>query len=84
VTAGDVWAALIELNRERLRRGGPPLAAYTALCREIAGADLGELDMTGARSLLRRYSAAWIESTRKGRPAGPLSAAQTPADAAAL
>jgi hypothetical protein len=49
VAAGDVWAALIDMNRERLRRGGPPIVGYAALCRELAGcADLGELDMAGA------------------------------------
>jgi IS605 OrfB family transposase len=67
LAAGDVWAALIELNLERLRRGATPIAGYTALCRELAGADLGELDMTGARSVLRRYTAGWFESNRRKR-----------------
>ena len=70
VAAGDVWAALIDTNRERLRRQAPPIASYTALCRELAGcADLGELDMTGARSVLRRYTAGWFESNLNLTPA---------------
>lgn len=64
-SGGDVWAALIELNRERLRRGAAPIVNYQALCRELAGCDLGELDTTGARSVLRRYSDAWFESNRR-------------------
>jgi transposase len=66
VAAGDVWAALIDMNRERLRRGGPPIASYAALCRELAGCpDLDELDMVGARSVLRRYATGWFESNRR-------------------
>jgi putative transposase len=33
----------------------------------LAGADLGELDMVGARSVARRYSAGWFESNRRKR-----------------
>ena len=55
------------MNRERLRREAAPIASYTALCRELAGADLGELDTTGARSVARRYSAGWFESNRRKR-----------------
>lgn len=66
VAAGDVWAALIEMNRERLRRGGAPIVRYAALCRALTGCvDLGELDMVGARSVLRRYTAGWFESNRR-------------------
>jgi len=62
---GDVWAALIELNRERARRGGPPLVNYQALCRELAGAEMGELGTVAARSVLRRYSDARFETARR-------------------
>jgi IS605 OrfB family transposase len=64
---GDVWAALIELNRERARGGAAPVVNYQALCRELAGADLGELDMVAARSVLRRYTDAWFEANRRKR-----------------
>lgn len=66
-TGGDVWAAVIELNRYRLAKGAAPIVGYTELCREIAGVDLGELDMTGARSVVRRYSAGWFESNKRKR-----------------
>jgi IS605 OrfB family transposase len=66
IAAGDVWAALIDMNRERLRRQVAPIVGYAALCRELAGCeDLGELDMAGARSVLRRYTAGWFESNRR-------------------
>jgi IS605 OrfB family transposase len=63
----DVWAALIELNRLRLRRGVPPLANYQALCREVAGVAVGELSVTAIRSVLRRYSDAFFETARRRR-----------------
>ena len=39
------------------------MAGYQALCRELAASGpgcFGELDSTGARSVLRRYSDAWF------------------------
>lgn len=35
--AGDVWAALVELNRDRQRREAPPEVNFQALCRELTG-----------------------------------------------
>jgi hypothetical protein len=58
-SAGDVWACVLEANWWRRRRGAPPLVGYQELCRELAAAGpgtFGELDTTGARSVLRRYS----------------------------
>jgi putative transposase len=59
VSAGDVWAAVLELNVWRRARQDRPLAGYPELCRELARAGpgtFGELDSVGARSVLRRYS----------------------------
>jgi putative transposase len=64
-SAGDVWAALIEFNQARFARGGRPLFSYVELCRELAGTDLGELSVDGARSVLRRYSEACFETVRR-------------------
>ena len=58
VSAGDVWACVLELNAWRRARQDVPLVSYQALCRELAAAGpgcFGELDSTGARSVLRRY-----------------------------
>jgi hypothetical protein len=60
--AGDVWAAVLDMNRWRRQRGLRPLVPYQRLCRELAAAGpgtFGELDSQGARSVLRRYSDAW-------------------------
>jgi hypothetical protein len=67
-----VWACVLEVNWWRRRRGAPPLAGYQQLCRELTAAGagtFGELDTTGARSVLRRYSDAWF-SAAKRRKAG--------------
>lgn len=46
-----------------------PVTNYAALCRELAGLKFGELDMVGARSVLRRYSTSWFEAAKR-RKAG--------------
>src|SRR5690349_1055768 len=59
VSAGDVWACVLELNTWRRLRQDRPLVSYQALCRELACAGpgtFGELGTEGARSVLRRYS----------------------------
>jgi len=48
---GDVWAALIEVNRARFRRHAKPIFGYQAWCREIAGVEVGELSATTIRSV---------------------------------
>ena len=76
VSAGDVWACVLELNAWRRARGDVPLVLYQALCRELAAAGpgcFGELDSTGARSVLRRYSGAWF-ATAARRKNGDASA----------
>jgi hypothetical protein len=75
-SAGDVWCAVLELAWWRRRRQDVPLSAYQELCRELAASGpgtFGELDTTGARSVLRRYSDAWF-ATAKRRKAGDASA----------
>jgi putative transposase len=64
------------LNALRRKRGDAPLAGYQELCRELAadGSGIfGELSSTGARSILKRYSDAWM-STAKRRKAGEAQA----------
>jgi IS605 OrfB family transposase len=75
-SAGDVWCAVLELNGWRRRRQDTPLASYQELYRELAASGpgtFGELDSTGARSVLRRYSDAWFATARR-RKAGDRSA----------
>jgi hypothetical protein len=71
-SAGDVWACVLEANWWRRYRQAPPLAGYQELCRELATAGpgtFGELDTTGARSVLRRFSDAWFAAAKR-RKAG--------------
>jgi IS605 OrfB family transposase len=71
-SAGDVWVCVLEVNWWRRRRGATALASCRDLYRELAAAGagtFGELDSTGARSVLRRYSDAWF-SAAKRRKAG--------------
>ncbi len=75
-SAGDVWCCVLELNAWRRRRQDMPLAGYRELCRALAESGpgtFGELDTTGARSVLRRYSDAWF-ATAKRRKAGDTAA----------
>jgi IS605 OrfB family transposase len=68
VSAGDVWACLLELNGWRRARQDQPLASYQELCRELAASGpgtFGELDTVGARSVLRRYSHAWFAAAKR-------------------
>src|SRR6266487_1497514 len=70
VSAGDVWACVLEINVWRRARQDRPLVSYLALCRELACAGpgkFGELDTTGARSVLRRYSDAWFAAAQRRR-----------------
>jgi hypothetical protein len=70
VSGGDVWAAVLELNRWRRARQDAPLVSYQALCRELAASGpgtFGELDTEGARSVLRRYSDAWFATAKRRR-----------------
>jgi hypothetical protein len=75
-SAGDVWCCVLEVNQWRRRRQDVPLAGYQELCRELAASGpgtFGELDSTGARSVLRRYSDAWFAAVKR-RKDGDVSA----------
>jgi transposase len=70
VSAGDVWACVLELNAWRRARQDRPLAGYQELCRELTASGpgtFGELDTKGARSVLRRYSDAWFAAAQRRR-----------------
>lgn len=66
-SAGDVWAALIEVNAYRFAHRARPIANYQEWCREIAGVACGELSVTAVRSVVRRYSDAFFETARRRR-----------------
>jgi IS605 OrfB family transposase len=69
-SAGDVWAWLLDSNRQRHQQGEPAVSSYQALCRELTNTgSFGELSMVGARSVLRRYSDAWFRAAKR-RKAG--------------
>ncbi|WP_319458705.1 transposase [Micromonospora sp. RTP1Z1] len=75
-SAGDVWACVLEVNAWRRRRRDVSLSGYQELCRELSGPGPGtfaELDSTGARSVLRRFSDAWFAAAKR-RGAGDVSA----------
>jgi putative transposase len=66
--AGDLWAWLLDSNRQRLQQGEAPVANYQALCRQLTShSSFGELSMVGARSVLRRYSDAWFAAANRRR-----------------
>jgi IS605 OrfB family transposase len=61
-----VWAWLLDTNRQRIQQGECPISNYQALCRELTQAGpFGELPVTGARSVLRRYSTAWFQAASR-------------------
>jgi hypothetical protein len=69
-SAGDVWACVLEANWWRRRRDAPLLVGYQQLCRELSAGGpgtFGELDTTGARSVLRRFSDAWFSAAKRRR-----------------
>jgi transposase len=73
-SAGDVWAWLLDTNRQRHQQGERPVTGYQALCRELTQTGpFGELGVTGARSVLRRYTDAWFQAAKR-RKAGELGA----------
>ncbi len=70
ISAGDVWACVLELNGWRRARQDLPLASYQELCRLLAASGpgtFGELDSAGARSVLRRYADAWFAAAKRRR-----------------
>ncbi len=70
ISAGDVWACILELNGWRRARQARPLASYQELCRVLAASGpgtFGDLDSAGARSVLRRYADAWFSAAKRRR-----------------
>src|SRR6266511_3954301 len=69
-SVGDVWAWLLDSNRLRRQQGDRPVTGYQALCRQLTQTGrFGELSVTGARSVLQRYSDAWFQAANR-RKAG--------------
>ena len=67
-SAGDTWAWLLDLNRQRLQQDAPPVTGYPALCSELSAVgSFGELSVVGARSVLHRYADAWREAANRRR-----------------
>jgi IS605 OrfB family transposase len=65
-SAGDVWAWLVDANRQRRCEDIPEVSNYQALCRELTRmGSVGELSMVGARSVLRRYTDAWFQAAKR-------------------
>ncbi|MGH2807407.1 MAG: RNA-guided endonuclease InsQ/TnpB family protein [Actinomycetota bacterium] len=65
VAAGDVWAWVIECNRQLHSWGLRPVVNYQALCRELSGTSFGELAQHCARRVLERYSTAWFAAAAR-------------------
>jgi putative transposase len=66
--AGDLWAWLLDDNRQRRQHDQPPIANYQALCRQLTShSSFGELSTVGARSVLRRYADAWHQAANHRR-----------------
>ncbi|HEY6318106.1 MAG TPA: transposase, partial [Acidimicrobiia bacterium] len=66
-SGGDVWTALLEVNRIRFPRHAKPIFGYQAWCREAAGVQAGELSAAAIASVLRRYSSACFETAKRKR-----------------
>jgi len=65
-SAGDVWAWLLDTNRQRIQQGDSPVHGYQALCRQLTSmGNFGELSTVGARSVLRRYADAWFQAAKR-------------------
>lgn len=64
-SGGDVWAWVLDSNTQLRAWGLRPVVTYQGLCRELTGVRFGELDGTGARSVLKRYSVAWFEAAKR-------------------
>ncbi|HEV3473486.1 MAG TPA: hypothetical protein VG408_09855, partial [Actinomycetota bacterium] len=65
VAAGDVWAWVLDCNRQLQAWGQRPVVNYQALCRELAGSRFGELAQHCARRVLERYSDAWFAAATR-------------------
>jgi transposase len=64
-SAGDVWAWVIDCNRQLREWRCPQVANFQALCRELTGTSFGELSRHAAEDVLKRYSTAFFEAARR-------------------
>jgi IS605 OrfB family transposase len=64
-SAGDVWAWVIDCNRQLAEWHCPQVANFSALCRELTGSTFGELSRLCAEGVLRRYSVSFFEAARR-------------------
>jgi IS605 OrfB family transposase len=64
-SAGDVWAWVIDCNRQLREWHCPQVANFPALCRELTGTTFGELSRTCAEDVLKRYSTAFFEAAKR-------------------
>lgn len=64
-SAGDVWAWVIDCNRQLREWHCPRVANFAALCRELTGTSFGELSRTCAEGVLKNYSIAFFEAARR-------------------
>src|SRR5882762_8427336 len=65
-SAGDVWAWVIDCNRQLREWRCPQVANFSALCRELTGTAFGELSRTCAEDVPKRYSIAFFEAAGAG------------------
>ena len=64
-SAGDVWAWVIDCNRQLREWHCPQVANFSALCRELTGTAFGELSRTCAEAVLKNYSIAFFEAAKR-------------------
>jgi IS605 OrfB family transposase len=63
--AGDVWAWVIDCNRQLREWRCPQVVGFSALCRELTGMSFGELSRHCAEAVLKNYSTAFFEATKR-------------------
>src|SRR6266571_3659440 len=54
-SAGDVWAWVLDSNRQLREQHSPQVASFSALCRELTGTSFGELSRHCAEAVLKNY-----------------------------
>ncbi|MEA2500328.1 MAG: putative transposase, partial [Actinomycetota bacterium] len=64
-SAGDVWAWVIDCNRQLREWHCPQVVNFSALCRELTGTAFGELSRTCAEAVLKNYSTAFFEAAKR-------------------
>src|SRR3984893_8555942 len=64
-SAGDVWAWVIDCNRQLREQHRPVVANFSALCRALTGTSWGELSRQCAEAILKNSSTAFFEATKR-------------------